>query len=279
MRSLIHASIQRAVLLASVAAVPMAPAISPSELATRMAANEPLVIIDVRSATAYAAGHVPGAINIPVNLLPYKPLPTGQPVIVCGDGLGVVDATKALDVVRSKVTQADVLVGGYAAWLTDTRLSTIGRGVTREQFAGITYDQLVVATKGDIVLVDLRGTNPGVAHALSDSTAIAAAASDPLQDFAMRLGVPLLGGTPKPKAGAAARALSAPALDALNQPGKLLVLVANDESVANETARQLRARGIYRFTILIGGMEAIRYEGKIGSGRMTGGVYGGETQP
>jgi hypothetical protein len=48
----------------------------------------------------------------------------------------------------------------------------------------------------------------------------------------------------------------------------LLVLVADNETAASEAARQLRASGQYRFTILIGGTESIRHEGRVGSARM-----------
>jgi hypothetical protein len=51
-----------------------------------------------------------------------------------------------------------------------------------------------------------------------------------------------------------------------------MVLVADNEAAANEAARQLRASGQYRFTILIGGTEAIRNEGRVGTGRMDGGL-------
>jgi hypothetical protein len=49
-----------------------------------------------------------------------------------------------------------------------------------------------------------------------------------------------------------------------------MVLVADNDSAASEAARQLRASGQYRFTILIGGTESISHEGRIGTGRMDG---------
>lgn len=42
-----------------------APSIAPSELADRRAAGKAPVVIDVRTAQEYSAGHVPGAVNIP----------------------------------------------------------------------------------------------------------------------------------------------------------------------------------------------------------------------
>ena len=129
MLSRITDSITRVLLLAGGVAVGPAAAMTPADLAARMARNEPLFIIDVRSAIAYADGHVPGAMNIPLGLLPYKQIPSSQLVVVYGDGLGVLDDSQALAVVRAKQgVKADVIEGGYAGWLSDTRLTTeIGR--------------------------------------------------------------------------------------------------------------------------------------------------------
>ena len=42
-----------------------APEMAPQELVARMTAETPPVILDVRTPQEYAAGHVPGAINVP----------------------------------------------------------------------------------------------------------------------------------------------------------------------------------------------------------------------
>ena len=47
-----------------------APPISNSELSQRVAGNDAPLILDVRTDKEYASGHVPGAINIPVDQLP-----------------------------------------------------------------------------------------------------------------------------------------------------------------------------------------------------------------
>jgi len=46
--------------------------VSAAQLQTLMAGAQPLVLLDVRSAAEYAAGHIPGSINIPVNELPTR---------------------------------------------------------------------------------------------------------------------------------------------------------------------------------------------------------------
>ena len=47
-----------------------APEMSPQKLAARMTAEAPPVILDVRTPQEYAAGHVPGALNVPHKALP-----------------------------------------------------------------------------------------------------------------------------------------------------------------------------------------------------------------
>ena len=47
-----------------------APEMLAGELSTRMASERPPVILDVRMPNEYAAGHVPGAINVPHKALP-----------------------------------------------------------------------------------------------------------------------------------------------------------------------------------------------------------------
>jgi rhodanese-related sulfurtransferase len=61
-------------------------------VATDMAAGKPMVLVDVRPAASYAAGHVPGAISLPLDVL-FQPeslaqLPTdGTPIVlICATG-------------------------------------------------------------------------------------------------------------------------------------------------------------------------------------------------
>lgn len=280
----------RSAALFSLIVAPLAAAVAPAELAARLARNENVLVVDVRTATAFAEGHIPGAINISTDLLPYKPLPAGARVVICGDGLGLVDEAAALRAVQGKsAVEADVLTGGYAAWLSETRLSTSASGASRERLPVITYNQVVVAAKSDMVFVDLRtaASTAALKSTTADSAATTAAAQpDLLVAFAGKIGVPVVGGTATSnRAAATGRSVAAAAapvsslLEGLDNSGKLLVLVADNEADANDAARQLRARGNYRFTILVGGTEAIRYEGKTGSGRMTGSANDPATQP
>lgn len=64
--------------------------LAPADLARRIAAGERPVILDVRSEAEFAAGHVPGAVNVPFwrFLLSKAPLPpSNEPIVIyCGHG-------------------------------------------------------------------------------------------------------------------------------------------------------------------------------------------------
>jgi rhodanese-related sulfurtransferase len=278
-------SFSRPFLIAGLLATHSLNAMTPADLAERLARNERVLLVDVRASHAYGEGHIPGAINIPLALLQHKPLPSAPFVVVYGDGLGVVDDAQALGFARAKPgVKADVLEGGYAAWLAETRLSTALPGAGPEKLPSITYDQLVAANKGDMVLVDLRGT--GAAESASKKTRAAgvsalAVETDVVADFGAKLGVPVVAASGGSAAAALAKsgesrmasarsAATTAGAHVPSDPAKLLVLVADDEASAAEIARQLRASGHYRFTVLIGGTEIIRHEGRQGLGRMDG---------
>ena len=57
--------------------------ISPEELRRQLQAGQPLTVIDVRGEEAYLAGHLPGALHIPVDQLPARlaEIPRDRPVV------------------------------------------------------------------------------------------------------------------------------------------------------------------------------------------------------
>ena len=57
---------------------------SVDELKARIDAGVPLRIIDVRGYGSYARGHLPGAVSIPLGILPYSlaDIPTDIPVVL-----------------------------------------------------------------------------------------------------------------------------------------------------------------------------------------------------
>lgn len=77
------------------------------------------VLLDVRSAEAYAKGHVPGAINVPlpnINLSLRQAIAPDREVIVYADdgkGLATAAAKKLIALGYANVSE---FRGGYAAW-------------------------------------------------------------------------------------------------------------------------------------------------------------------
>lgn len=77
------------------------------EVSTALAANA--VVVDVRSAAEYAAGHVGGAINVPVDQLPARmgELPSGRMVVVyCASGMRSARAASVLRAAGRTVVDA-----------------------------------------------------------------------------------------------------------------------------------------------------------------------------
>lgn len=85
--------------------------------ATRLINDENALVVDVRAPAEFAAGHLPGARNLPLADLGKRAadLPAGKPVIVvCGQGASAGKAAAALrGTGRDRVFCLD---GGLAAW-------------------------------------------------------------------------------------------------------------------------------------------------------------------
>jgi rhodanese-related sulfurtransferase len=57
--------------------------IAPAELHRQLQGTMPPLVIDVRDPEEYAAGHIPGALHFPEDVLPSRlgELPRGRPVV------------------------------------------------------------------------------------------------------------------------------------------------------------------------------------------------------
>ncbi len=91
--------------------------ISLKEFCSRFANRKSLQIIDVRSAGEFASGHIPGAVNIPLEQVSNRvnDLHAEPPLImVCQSGKRARMAAEAL---QSKFNQVLILEGGTAAWI------------------------------------------------------------------------------------------------------------------------------------------------------------------
>jgi rhodanese-related sulfurtransferase len=92
------------------------PEIDHTTLAGRMAEGNAYVL-DVREAREYRPGHVPGAVNIPLSILPVRlsELPKDRPVLViCQAGGRSAQATMLL---RAVGVDAHSVSGGTGAWI------------------------------------------------------------------------------------------------------------------------------------------------------------------
>ncbi len=93
------------------------PILSVAELRERLKSGDPLIVLDVRQASEWAEGHIPGAIHIENGRLPYDdlPLPTDRPIAVhCAHGAR---ATAAISVLSRRGYRNLLQVkGGFAAW-------------------------------------------------------------------------------------------------------------------------------------------------------------------
>lgn len=93
-------------------------AVSPST-AVQMMNHQHAVLVDIRQADAYQAGHIPQARNIPTAEFDKKAasLPKNKPIIlVCDLGRSAFGAAKQLRALG--LTEVTVLEGGMRAWST-----------------------------------------------------------------------------------------------------------------------------------------------------------------
>ncbi|MBI2227032.1 MAG: metalloregulator ArsR/SmtB family transcription factor, partial [Betaproteobacteria bacterium] len=92
--------------------------VSRDELLTRIRKRS-VVVLDVRPPEEHAAGHVPGAISIPVKDLKrrLRELPKGRAIVACCRGPYCVYSYEAIDILRPKGFDVRRLDGGFLEWL------------------------------------------------------------------------------------------------------------------------------------------------------------------
>jgi rhodanese-related sulfurtransferase len=77
-------------------------------------------VIDLRSGDDYGAGHIPGALHVPINRLSSRPgfVPDDRPVIVYSESGGQDEQeNQAVQLLKDQGIEASVLEGGYLAWV------------------------------------------------------------------------------------------------------------------------------------------------------------------
>lgn len=92
--------------------------IGQAELRARRDAGEDVFVVDVRSAEEFAAGHVDGAVHVPVEAIEADPtrLPLERPIVtVCGKGGG--RSQRAAEVLAAAgARDVGFLEGGTLGW-------------------------------------------------------------------------------------------------------------------------------------------------------------------
>lgn len=94
----------------------MIPEIDQTRFAARLVEDDVLVV-DVRESREYRPGHVPGAKNVPLSLLPalLPEVPKDRPVyVICQSGGRSAQATALM---RAVGIDATTVAGGTGAWI------------------------------------------------------------------------------------------------------------------------------------------------------------------
>jgi rhodanese-related sulfurtransferase/DNA-binding transcriptional ArsR family regulator len=88
---------------------------------TRMVADGSALLIDVRPALEFAAGHIPGALSIPADELPSRmdDLPRDRPIIAYCRGEFCLFADEAVALLRERGFEAHQVDGGWIEWLAE----------------------------------------------------------------------------------------------------------------------------------------------------------------
>jgi rhodanese-related sulfurtransferase len=236
-------------------------AITANELANLMEQKVSIALIDVRDASLFQQGHIPGAINVPIRVLPFKKLPPLGRVVVYGRGLGQEDMEVASYFLNEKQgIDAEVLEGGYAAWETSLGMTTQAAGLHKGDTVNmISYQDLqdLHAADGDVVLVDLRMPPPLSRQGVDEENQLVSLTEKFPGKAVVKSPFEVAG---VPGSGKLARQS--------DKPLPLMVLIDDGDGKAQEMARMLKANGLQRGVVLAGGERILERDGAPGLQRM-----------
>jgi rhodanese-related sulfurtransferase len=247
-------------------------AITANELKGLMEQNAQITIIDARSRSAFAQGHILNAINIPCDILKNKPLPPIGNVVVYGDGLKKKDIQTAVDALNGQQgIDADILKGGYPVWVDQNNDRIPQFGIKKDMFASITYQVLKKADEAadqDITIVDLRYTsyNNGSGKKKPNTTQIDKDLTNLSEIFPalniIKPDVQFSKGVGTNSTGT----VSGLSGISKKQGFHLYVLIDMGDGTSQKITRRLKAKGITQTAILIGGEKIVKRKGEPGTG-------------
>ena len=126
---------------------PTVSALDPAKLRTQMDRGDRFQVIDVRSAQEFATGHIPGAVNVPMDELDTRlaDLSDHSPVVlVCQSGTRAGMCAEKLKQTRRDV---NLLTGGTSAWVA------AGLPVVRTAASSLPLVRQVHVTIGPLILL------------------------------------------------------------------------------------------------------------------------------
>jgi len=119
--------------------------ITPAALNAWITQGTPLRLVDVRSSSEFASGHLPGAVNLPLEMLTPGSFESDERIVLlCQGGARARMAQQAL---RGAGLESCVLRGGTAAWRAE------GRTVERETATSWSLERQVRLGAGGLVLL------------------------------------------------------------------------------------------------------------------------------
>lgn len=239
-------------------------AVTPEELKEMLDQGAKVTIIDVRHTTLYAAGHIPGAINIPSSIIAMKRFPPIGDVVVCGDGIRLDLTQKAADELNTRTgIRAEILEGGIGAWEALRHPTTHQQGFAKRQLTYLTYEEFekAVAHNPQIVVVDLRG------RSLSDKTETSQGTNEASTNLSAKFpGLAII----KPNRRRDSGRISWDISSNLLKKGRgayhrfHYVMIDDGNGEAEKMAYRLFAAGIKRVAVLTGGEQTLSREGRPG---------------
>lgn len=230
-----------------------------------IAQTKEITIIDARSRTDYAQGHILNAINIPGQILINKAFPPVGNIVVYGDGIRKEAVKNAVAALNTKEgIHAEHLEGGYPAWINQSAVQSRRLGLQTSHFSSISFQELKKAdndAEPGIVIVDLR-------YATHDKPMNSGSSNDPKNTISdlSQVFPSLKVITPKIHVKAKAGSSGQSKISGLSgiprtKTAEIYVLIDMGDGTSQKAASRLKAMGIEQTAILYGGEKIIQKKG------------------